>query len=264
MTEQLIWNGNTLWTAPGSNYVLIAEQDVDGRTHTIERFGDRYIQQYRDTQAEAKTYTAVMQLVAGGGYTLTDLIAQWKAWHAINLGIKTLERVTENGVSNYLDCVAQAPELGDEGINTIEVTQAYTAPTPFWRGAEVNVAANFDGTTPVSLAFDNTGALPAWVRLVIAGPVSDPRVALGTTWEIEFSDLDLASGDVLAINCQTPASAWYTPSGGSATRAYGYRTAATSFRLAKLPVGEGALTLSAASGTGLCTVYWSPLYEALQ
>jgi len=67
----------------------------------------------------------------------------------------------------------------------------------------------------------------------------------------------------LQVNCKTPASAWYVY-GTEAERAWGYRTAATMPRLAKLPVGLSSLTLSATSGTGLCTVYWSPIYEALQ
>jgi len=262
--ESLKFDGTTLWTEASTNVVFKTEQDLDGRVHVIEELGDTGTNIYRGSKRSNRSYVVKFDLVAGGGYTLDELKAWWRETHSADGGLRTLARVTASGATNYLACVPEAPKFA-EGNNPIEceVIQEYTAPTPLWYTAEVNASTNFNGVTPVSLACNNVGDVPTWARIVIDGAVEDPKVAYGTEWEIEFA-LTLGAGDELAIVCKTPASAWYTPSGNPAERAYGYRTAATSFRKAKIPTGNNNLTLTATSGTGLCTVYWYPMYESLQ
>ena len=269
MTEHIKWNGTTLWQADLStpNQRLRAEQDLNGRVHVIEELGDRSSNLYRDTKAANREYSIVVGLVAALGYTVQDLKAEWEAWHSKSLGLCVLERETASGAIQYLDAVAETPEWGSESWNTIEVTQKYTAPTPFWYQADDHVAGAFDGATPVTVPFTNGGDAPAWVELLIEGAVVDLKIEYGgedgEAWEIEFA-MTLAAGDELAVVAKTPASVWYTPSGSAAERAYGYRTAATSFRKAKLPPGTHSLVLSATSGTAAITVTWQPVYEALQ
>lgn len=266
MAEHVTFDSFLLWQAGDMtpNFRLQPEKDVNGRVHTIEELGDRSTNIYRDTKAQNRVYTLPMRIVAGWGYTLTDLIAAWEAWHSIEGGERVLEVETETGNTLYLDCVPETPQWGERGYNWAEVTQNYTAARPFWYGAEESASQNFDGATPALLAFDNAGDVACWIRLAIVGPVDTPKVVYGDSWEIEFN-LDLAADDELAVVCRTPASAWYTPiATGTPVRAYGYRTNETSFRRAKLPSGAGSLILTAASGAGLCTAYWSPLYEALQ
>jgi len=266
VAEHLTFDGYLLWQTNDvtPNFRLRSEKDVNGRVNIIEELGDRTSNLYRATKAENGIYTVTMGLVAGWGYTLTELKAAWEAWHSQVGGERVVERETDSGITQYLDAVPETPQWGEEGHDWAEVTQAYTAARPFWYGAEQSVSGNFNGATPVSLAFDNVGDVPCWIRIAIEDAVEDPKVAYSDEWEIEF-DLELVAGDELAVNCRTPATAWYTPAAtGVAGRAYGYRTNETSFRLAKLPVGSGNLTLTATSGTGACTVYWTPLYEALQ
>jgi len=269
MSEYLMWNGHLIWDADGSygatpHRRLYAETDLNGRQNVIEELGDPMQNMYRGSKAQNRTYTIVVRMRAGGLYTITDLKAEWELWHRKGLGECAIERESENGVVLQLLAVAETPQWSDEGPTWATVTQTYTAAFPFWFSeSESSASANFDGATPVSLACNNQGDVAAWVRLVIDGAVDTPKVAYSTEWELEFN-LALSAGDELAITCQTPAAVWYTPNGGSAAAAYGYRTAATMFRKAKLPAGNNNLTLTATSGTGLCTAYWYNLYESLE
>jgi len=268
MSEYVMWNNHLIWDADGSyaatpNRVLSAETDINGRKHVIEDLGDRMQNLYRGTKAENRAYTIVVKMKAGGLYTITDLIAEWEAWHSKGLGQCLVERMTENGVLVQLLAVAETPQWSDQGPTWATVTQTYTAAFPFWYPAsEQSATANFDGATPVSLPFNNLGSVPTWARLLIEGPVETPKIAYGTEWEQEYN-LTVEAGGTLAITCKTPASAWYYPPVGADVKAYNYRTNESSYRKAKLPAGSGNLTLTAASGTGPCTIYWTDLYEAL-
>jgi len=264
--DYLTFDSNTLYNADGTtpNYVFRAEQDVNGRVHMIEELGDLSLNLYRATTKKNRVYTVHFTLVADDTYSVAYLKNQWETWHTDVGGERTVERQTQSGAIRQLVAVPEDPEWGEEHANYIEVTQRYTAANPYWRAAsESSNSANYDGATPVSLACNNQGDVAAWVRLVIDGAVDTPKVAYSTEWELEFN-LALSAGDELAITCQTPAAVWYTPNGGSAAAAYGYRTAATMFRKAKLPTGNNNLTLTATSGTGLCTAYWYNLYESLE
>ena len=249
MPESLTFDGVTLWTEASINVVFKSEQDIDGRVYVIEELGDTGANLYRGSKRANRAYTIKVDLVAGGGFTLDELKAWWRATHSADGGLRTLARVTASGTTCYLDCVPETPQFAESNNPTYcEVQQEYTAPTPLWYTAEVSASADFDGVTPVSLACNNVGDVPAWPRLLIENEVDTPKVSYSTEWEIEF-DLDMVGGDALAVNCKTPASAWYTPSGGAAARAYGYRTAATSFRKARLAVGNHNLTLVADAST---------------
>jgi len=262
----LKYNGITLWADDEStpNYVLAAETDLNGREHVIEPLGARTMNIYRDTKATNRAYTVVMRLRATAGVTLTELKADWDYWHRVFGGERVVERETETGAVLQMDAVAETPAWGEDGPTGAEVTQVYTAANPWWREAgEQNASANYDGSNAVNLAFDNEGDIPTWVRLLIEGAVQDPKMVYSTEWEIEFG-LTIEAGEELEVICKTPAKAWLSPAYGARTRAYGYRTFATSFRLARLPVGAHNLILTATAGTGLCTAYWYHLYESLQ
>lgn len=263
MPERVVYNGTTLWTAGASpNVAFNREVDLTGRTHVIEELGDTSTNIYRGSKRNTRSYEITCDLIAGGAFTLAQLIAWWEETHSADGGLRVLLRETGTGVF-YLDCVPEAPKWGsDNGPVWIEVVQTYTAPTPLWYGAETSANGNFNGGAPVTIVCNNAGNVASCVRLEIENEVDTPKVSLGTTWEIEF-DLAMAGGDLLEVACKTPASAWYTPVGGAATRAYGYRTEATSFRKAKLQPGNNNVVISATAGNGLCTVYWKPLYEAL-
>lgn len=263
--ETLTWNGTALWDEDGSTPRVIAleEQDLGGVLHTFEQTGDPYAEQYRGSRRQRGSYVFTAVLKVDGTYTnVQALKAWWKGLHNGELGLKVLARGTVAGATLYLDCVAEEPEWSDEKHSSIRVTQKYTPPTPYWRSAEQSAAGNFNGTTPVNISCNNAGAIPSWIRAAIAGAVTDPKLA-GSGWVIEF-DLTLSAGDALALSCKTPASAWYTPSGGSAARAWGYRTEASSARNAKLPTGGASnVVLTAAAGAGAITIYWYNWYEAL-
>jgi len=260
--ERIVYNGTPLWTAGASpNVAFKREVDLTGRTHVIEELGDTSTNIYRGSKRNTRSYEITCDLIAGGAFTLAQLIAWWEETHSADGGLRVLLRETGTGVF-YLDCVPEAPKWGsDNGPVLIEVVQTYTAPMPLWYGAETSANGNFNGGAPVTIVCANAGDVPSWVRLVLEDAVEDPLIE-GADWEIEFA-LTMGAGDELAVNCQTPASAWYTPAGGAATRAYGYRTEATSFRKAKLQPGNNNVVISATAGNGLCTVYWKPLYEAL-
>lgn len=265
MAEHITWNGNLLWSADGStpNFRCRALVDLNKRVHQWEEIGDALLSSIlRGTKSERRPVKLVFGLIAGGGYTITDLKAAWEAWHSQALGEDVLEVETENGNTLYLDAVAETPEWGNEGPNWAEVTQEYTAANPFWRGAVASAAANFNGGTPVNLVCDNDGDLDAWISFVAEGAVEDPKLELAGEWEIEFA-LDVAVGEELQVDCKTPATAWYVMPTES-ERAYGYRTFASSFRKAKLAPGNNTVVLTATAGAGLCTISWYPLYEALQ
>lgn len=266
MTQHLKWNSNTLYDDTSlTNFVLLAETDINGRVHVIEDSGDPELSIYRGTRMPQRVYEARVLCKAGGSYsTVTALIAAWEGWHSKRLGQKVLERKTATSTTLQLDAVAEAPQWENEGPLSIEVVQRYLAAVPYWRASsESNNSASFNGSTPVNLAVNNTGDVPTWLRFVISGAVTTPKIAYSTEWELEFA-LTMSTGDQLEIVCQTPAEAWYTPNGGSATVAYGYRTAASMFRKAKAPVGNNNLTLTATSGTASCTAYWYNRVEALE
>jgi len=269
MSAYLRFDGHTLWDATEQwpNYVLSAEKDINGRTHIIEPLGDRMMNIYRATKAENRVYTAVVKIAVRPGYmplTLTELKAQWEAWHSVVGGLRVLERATETGQVLRLDAVPETPQWGDEGPTWAQVTQTYTAANPWWREtAQDAEAGNFNGTTPVTLTCNNLGDLPTWVELHIEGPVTTPKIELVNEWWIEF-DLDLEVGEELVIVCQTPAEAWFIPTSGPDVKVPGYRIPGSSFRKAKLEPGANDLILSAAAGNGPCTAFWYVLYEALQ
>lgn len=264
MPEHLTYGGVALWTEASSSVGIRGEKDLNGRTHVIETLGDISTNLFRSSKRDNRSYTVIADLLVPGassGNALRALKQTWEEAHSSLGGLRVLERETATGVF-YLDAVAQAPQWGeDHGPAWAEVTQEYLAPTPLWYGAETHADANFNGVTPVTLTCVNAGDVDAWIRIVVDGAVEDPKIA-ATDWEIEF-ELDVEAGDELAISTKTPATAWFTPSGGAAAIAYGYRTVATSFRKARLPSGSTDLTLSATAGAGLCTVYWRPYYEAL-
>ena len=264
MPEHLTYGGVALWTEASTSVAIKAEKDLNGRTHVIEALGDISTNLFRSSKRDNRSYTVVADLLVQGavsGNALRVLKQTWENAHPSLGGLQVLERETATGVY-YLDAVAQAPQWGEyQGPAVAEVTQEYLAPTPLWYGAEVHADANFNGVTPVTLTCVNAGDVDAWIRIVIDGAVENPLIE-ATDWEIGF-ELDIEAGDELAISTKTPATAWFTPSGGAAAIAYGYRTLATSFRLARLPKGSTDLTLSADAGAGLCTVYWRPYYEAL-
>jgi len=265
MVQRLEYGGVALWQEGSATHLFLSERDVNGRVHVIEELGDLDTDLYRGSKRSQRTYGVKFDLIAGGGFTLAELRAAWEVAHSKEGGLRTIERETGSGAVLYLDAVPEAPQWGDDqGPVVLSVAQEYTAPTPLWYAAEATASDNFDGANPVALACNNLGDAPTWIRLLIDGPVEDPKIAYGTEWELEFN-IELLVGDTLAIICKTPASAWYTPiATGIPARAYGWKTDATMFRLAKLPTGNHDLTLTATAGAGLCTVYWSPLYEALQ
>jgi len=262
----LKYNAITLWNDDGStpNYVLAAETDLNGREHIIEPLGARTMNLYRGTIATNRAYTVVVKLRVTPGTTLTELKADWDYWHGAFQGECVVERETETGTVLQLDAVAETPQWGEEGPTWAEVPQVYTAANPWWRQeTEQNASANYDDANPVNLACQNDGDMPTWVRLLIEGPVEDPKVVCTDEWELEFL-LTVDVGETLEIICKTPAKAWLYPVYGARTRAYGYRTIESSFRSARLPVGNTNLILTATAGTGLCTAYWYHLYESLQ
>ena len=270
MTEYLRFDGHTLWDSSEQfpNYVLAAEKDLNDREHIIEPLGDRMANLYRDTKAKDRVYTAVVKIAARPGsymgLTLTELKAQWTNWHSALGGQRVLERVTETGNVLQLDALPQTPQWGEEGPTWSEVTQGYIAANPWWReAAQDSEMGNFNGAMPVTLTCANGGDIPTWAELLIEGPVETPKIELADEWWIEFN-LNVEAGEQLHIICQTPAQAWFIPASGPDEKVYGYRTAGSSFRKAKLYPGNNDLILSADAGNGACTALWYNLYEALQ
>jgi len=247
MPDHIKYGSTTLWTAGASpNVVFVAERDINGRTHTFQELGDLSTDIFRGSKRKNKIYTIVMSLIvpAGSVYTLRELKAWWTDAHGGLGGEQVLECETSGGV-HYLLAVANAPQWGEEhGPAWVEVVQEYEAATPLWYSAEQSASTYFNGTTPVSLACNNVGKTPAWVRLLIENEVDTPKVSYSTEWELEFN-LAMSGGDELTANCLTPASVWYTPYGGAAAKAYGYLSFASLPRKAKLAVGNHNLTLEA-------------------
>jgi len=225
MAQHLKFDTATLWTDGASpNVAFVTERDLNGRTHVIEELGDTSSNIYRGTKRDNRAYVvgAALLVPAGSAFTLKELKSWWELSHTPDGGLRVVERETALG-TYYLDVVPSTPQWGDEqGSAMIEVTQEYVAPTPLWRGAETSAHAHFNGVAAVALNCTNAGNADTWPRFIINGPVTDPKIT-ATDWELEF-DLTMAAGDELAVICKTPASAWYTPSGGAATRAHGYRT----------------------------------------
>lgn len=253
MPEHLKYGGTTLWTEASTSVAIRGEKDLNGRTHVIEALGDISTNLFRSSKRDNRSYTVVADLLVQGavsGNALRVLKQAWEEAHPSLGGLRVVERETATGVY-YLDAIAQTPQWGEEhGPAWAEVTQEYLAPTPLWYGPETHASANFNGATPVTLTCVNAGNVDAWIRIVVNGAVEAPKIA-ATDWEIEFALIALAQGDELAISTKTPATAWYTPAGGAAAIAYGYRTDATSFRLARLPSGSTDLTLTASAGAEL-------------
>ena len=258
------FNSVTIWSDEGDtpNVGLLAEKDINGRVHAIEPLGDRWQNLYRDSMTENKQYTIVVILAPSYHMTLEELMTTWKGNHAAMGGQLVLERRTELGGVFQLDCVAATPQFGDISNGRVEVTQTYTAANPWWRAAtETDSAGTFGGGI---IACDNIGDVETWLRIEMHGLATTPKIELPGEWEIEIY-LDLTHiDDLLLMDTKTPATAWYTPNGGATTRAYGYRSAASSFRKAKIPPGASNLSPTSFAGGGLLTVYWYPRYEALR
>ena len=262
-----IWfNGIVLWNDEGDtpNVGFVSETDLNGRTNVIEPLGDTTTNIYRGTKADNKTYSIVMRLGESNRMSLEELLTWWKTTHATFGGLRTLTRKTDLGYVFTMEVVPASCQISFDGGGLATVTQEYEAATPWWKHAtEQSVTTAFNAGAPVAVPCTNAGNIETWIRFDINGLVTDPEVSYGADWSVEFL-LDLTHiGDLLAVNCRTPASAWYTPNAGAITRAYGYRSETTSFRKAKLPTGTNNLTLLATAGNGAITIYWFNYYEAL-
>lgn len=266
------WNGHLLWMNGGVTPTRHL-QDETGmgappRQHAVENLGDPSVHVYRGTVRMPREYGVVVR-VSPDPYTKAGADSErndWETWHETTGGSREFKRLTESGNTYVLDAVANDPQWSRVGGHLYEVTQTYAAVNPYWRGAtEQSAVATFADAAAVALSVANTGTQEAWLRFVIAGPVTTPKIALSASVWLAF-DLDLAVGDVLAIDCKPPISVWYTPSGGNAARAYGYRKAGTDLLNMKAATGTNDLTITslAGSGSGTCTAYWYPWYETIE
>ena len=239
----LKFNTVTLWQDNMPYAELVSETDLNGRVNTIEELGDRTLNIYRDTKADNRTYTVVIKFGMTPRLSIQQIMTWWEETHSQYNGECVIERQPESGKVLQLLAVAETPQWSDVTAFRATVTQIYTAANPLWReSTESSATESFLGTTPTTLAFNNEGSVPSWVRLDYEGPLDDPKVSYATDWEIEF-DLNLVADDALAVSARTPATAEVNPAVGANYFAYGYRTNATSFRLAKLPVGAGVLDM---------------------
>ena len=260
------FDGVVIWSEEGTfaNAILMEEIDLNGRTIYVEELGDRKSNIYRDTKSDTRRYTITLRLYSSHRFSTGQLTKWWEELHSSDGGEREIRRKMDSGRELVLMAVPETPQWSDVGSQHATVTQSYVAATPFWRDAtESSASTNFAGVGPVLLSCTNTGSISSWLRFRYAGATEDPKIAYLTEWEIEF-DLNLAAGDVLDVDCKTPASAWYDATGAPpAVKAYGYRTVATSFRKAKLPPGTHDLSLTAVAGSaGLLTAYWYNWYES--
>jgi len=266
------WNDNLLWMTGGVTPTRYLQDETNlgapPRQHAAENLGDASIHVYRGTVLQPREYGITVRIVpdpntkAGHDSERED----WETWHKTSGGSCEFKRLTENANTYVLDAVANDPQWSRVGGYVYDVTQTYRADNPYWRSTtEQSASATFSDDSDVTLTVANSGTEEAWLRFVIAGPVEGPKISLNADVWLAF-DMDLANGDELAINCKPPITVWYTPSGGSAVRAYGYRKTGSDFLNMKAPTGSNSLTITSLmdSGSGTCTAYWYYWYETIE
>jgi len=264
------WNDNLLWMTGGVTPTRLLQDEVGmgapPRQHAVENLGDASIHVYRGTVLTPREYGITVQ-IAPDPYTKAGIDSErqdWETWHRTDGGSCEFKRLTENNNTYILDAVAMGAQWSRVGGHVYDVTQVYQAVNPYWRNdTEQSQAATFSDAADVSLAVANSGTEEAWLRFAIAGPVNMPKIALNSDVWLHF-DMDLAVGDALAIDCKPPITVYYTPSGGSAVRAYCYRKAGSDFLNMKAPTGTNNLTITSASGSGTCTAHWYYWYETIE
>ena len=258
------WNGNLLYQVNGGTPTRDLQGDLGTgwprREIVIESQGNRYANSYRGVRSFDKVVTA--ELVVSTLYEPIKLnleaeVRQWENWHNEFIELATLQVMMEGGTLLELDAVAHTPIWRDMGYSAKHVTQSWTSPSKYWRSVtESSEAGAFNDANPVTISCTNAGTVPAWLRIDITGVVDTPKLQVGT--HVIELNLDMTHGnDNTAIVCTPPATVIYTPNGGPAEAAYGYRTSVSTFTLFQLPASATTdVTLTAATGTATVTLYW--------
>jgi len=127
----------------------------------------------------------------------------------------------------------------------------FVAPYPYFQDtSDTQEQDNFNGSTPVNIACNNTGHIPVWPVVTIAGPVNTPTLTLGSLFLT--LNYNIANGQSVTIDFRfRRKSATYSTTPTNLTP---YITPASTFwRLAR---GNNTVSISATSGSGLCTITW--------
>lgn len=248
----LIWEGNG-----GTPDVSLRGESGFGypkRENRIDQIGDPYINLQRGTVSKERVYQLDFDIVACSPTALDTAIVAWENLHDPGVE-RVLKRVTANGGVFYLDCRPEDPDWSDHKLSSVHVTQKYVAANPWWYGPQVSASSAFNNAVPVNIAVNNTGSIPAWLRIVITNAVTDPKVTVSGGY---FVELDYANGaaEVITITCKPPASIVHSVAGDL----FGYHTSDSWFNRVAIPTGASNVTIVAAAGVATCAVYWTPLY----
>jgi len=175
-----------------------------------------------------------------------------------DVGEGKLKIILGDGTERCLDCMVVAgPELSQENRLGTGALRSYLvrfeAENPFlYDPTQKTESDNFDGVTPVDISCSNAGNMGAFPVITIAGPVTNPLIALTGTGEFIDLDYEIGEGSTVTIDCAPDKKTCKLQDG---TNLAGYVSKTSAYF--DLERGTNTVQISAdAGGSGLCTVKW--------
>ncbi len=232
----------------------------------VEPTPDYLSDQYRAPVYKPRLYSIGVLIAGATRGQFEQLLGQWDSWHSAELGQGVYKRETARGLIRCLDAVPRPPsEMTPVGIYAKTFRQAYLAANPWWRTESMNeVTGQYDDANVATLAYTNSGEIPAWPYIVITGKVQNPKVRTADA-EIEILYTSPNGDDEIRIDCRPNSlmrrSAFYYlhGTGGPISVPMSSLSKYISF-----PRGISSIRLGATAGNARCLIaahdYYGSLY----
>lgn len=232
----------------------------------VEPTPDRLSDQYRAPVYKPRLYSYGVLIAGSSRADFERRQGLWDSWHSAELGQGVYKRETARGLIRCLDCVPRPPsEMTAVGIYAKTFRQAYLAANPWWRTETMmEIEGRYDGDNVVTLAYINSGEIPAWPYIVITGKVRNLKVRTATD-EVEVLYTTISNDDEIRIDCKPNSlmrrSAFYYRHGTGSPVAVPMSSLS---KFISLPRGWSTVRLSAGSGNARASIgaydYFGSLY----
>ncbi len=168
----------------------------------------------------------------------------------------TVEIVLDNGGTYTTRAAIRTPSISGPHNVLAELVLGFESDEMLWTyGAEQSALGTFDGTTPVNVAFNNTGDFFSRPHYLVVGSVDTLRLTDVESGDyIEIGTVTAANDDELHIYTDPPRIDYVA--GGTAPVANWTGFAGTVSKFPPLQASAGTVQLSAAGGTAIVTTYW--------